>query len=169
MKKHRKHPPGHVLKLRQAAGVVVFGALLVLIGIWGISKAQQTTNWLSTDATVVQAEEIVRQSAPGRAISRRHLFRYRYEVGGEVFENGRFSYWSPSPMRANGVARYETGQQITIHYNPNNPVESVVEPGLEGRLWHLIMGAGGVLIAMLSFQLWRQTGKYGAAFPENLP
>lgn len=67
------------------------------------------------------------------------LVKYTYQVGGVVYENDRRSF-RQTDVAADGFSdneegrrelneRYPRGKPCTVHYNPDNPAESCLEPG----------------------------------------
>jgi hypothetical protein len=75
---------------------------------------------------------------------------YSYEVGGVRFTGdklgttGRFSS-NISAFARRGAARYAPGSAVEIHYNPENPAESILNPR-SGPLWLLWLIPAGVLV-----------------------
>ncbi|MBA4146746.1 MAG: DUF3592 domain-containing protein [Verrucomicrobia bacterium] len=71
--------------------------------------------------------------------------RYRYEVGGRVFEGERFRYNSFPSSAADAVwaksvvADYPIDSEVQVYYNPANAADSVISPGLAGRDVVLLM------------------------------
>jgi hypothetical protein len=104
---------------------------------------------------------------------------YRYEVAGEelvcnnVYFGGDFS--SSSSAGANEVVRrYPVGAKVDVAYDPNNPVNAVLEPGAHWQSY-ILYGIGlaflvvGVLMFGSSlFYLLAYGVLFGAALTSNL-
>jgi hypothetical protein len=64
---------------------------------------------------------------------------YEYEVGGKRFEAANIRYLMPHYYRetpaADTIAPYPAGSQVRVSYDPQNPAESVLEPGVPSGMW----------------------------------
>lgn len=58
--------------------------------------------------------------------------RYRYVVGGREYSSEQISFArAHRPARSKQTARrYTEGQSVRVYYNPENPANAVIEPGL---------------------------------------
>jgi len=69
------------------------------------------------------------------------------------------------------VERHPKGKQITVYYKPDNPAESLLEPGL--RVKTLIMPAGGLIFfvpgILMAIFLPRQMKKAGQTTEQGTP
>ncbi len=105
-----------------------------------ISAGAASESWPTVEGVITFAEVRVHQPS---VRDRRELglktrytprITYRYQVDGKTYENhviGRYGYTS---KWASGISRgqYAVGKPVTVYYNPENPAESVLEPGLGG-------------------------------------
>tara|TARA_B110000459_G_scaffold203300_1_gene259261 strand:- start:89 stop:715 length:627 start_codon:yes stop_codon:yes gene_type:complete len=60
---------------------------------------------------------------------------YQYTVDGRTYDGERISYTAENSCNswsANSDDEYPEGKEITVYYNPTNPSESVLLPGLSG-------------------------------------
>ena len=79
---------------------------------------------------------------------------YSYAVAGENYQGDRVRFgdvWSIGPRKAEAIAgRYSPGGRASVHYDPNAPEESVLEPAAPKRtflylsLLGLFFMAGGL-------------------------
>lgn len=84
---------------------------------------------------------------------------YGYTVNDQYYksEQIRVGAWRTSQKEAAEaiLAKYPLGQEVTAYYNPSNPAQSVLEPGIYAGSW-IAMGyviiASGILFAL--FCLW---------------
>lgn len=72
---------------------------------------------------------------------------YEYEVNGQKYSSNRLMSMSMSvagnvKLVEKYVSRYRVGETITVYYDPNNPSDAVLEPGLAGT-FRVMMGIGG--------------------------
>jgi hypothetical protein len=122
---------------------IVVGALLLYFGTKGILLAVQSASWPHTSATVISSSVKRFSGSAGSRTQHQAEIRYEFPV-----ENKRYSgfhyYASPDagePMRL--VEQHPEGTMITVYYMPDNPAESLLEPGL--RVKAFVMPAGGLL------------------------
>ena len=84
------------------------------------------------------------------------LLIYEYVVDGTVYEGSRVrygGYWSPSQARR-ARYRYEVGAQMPVHYDPRDPTQAVLEPGVSPKTWFLLVVGVCLLLAGLYFGLF---------------
>ncbi len=75
---------------------------------------------------------------------------YSYEVGGTVFNGDRIHYGHDSIDNTylEGAAEkrlepYRIGGAVTVHYNPNDPSQAVLETGIRSYTYfHVLLSAG---------------------------
>ena len=77
---------------------------------------------------------------------------YRYNVGEREFVGSRARFgdriylsWSKPALRL--VRKYRVGTEVDVHFNPNDPSEAVLEPGLSGLVL-AGLAFGSVFVAM---------------------
>ena len=75
--------------------------------------------------------------------------RYAFQVNGEKYEScnldlSNIESGDPLPSRR-AVKRYPKGREVTVYYNPENPNECVLEPGMGWSLL-LFFGAGAAFL-----------------------
>ena len=80
---------------------------------------------------------------------------YRYEVLGKKYKNNRISFERSFKDRAiaNGfIEKYSKGKTVAVFYNPGNPSQSVLEPGIKTSA--LITTCAGAFMTLFSFILF---------------
>lgn len=106
-----------------------------------IRKALACKNWPSVSGDLLSAELrlVVYQGVDGQSISDQASalvvdFRYRYEVGGEVYTGERVTFSDGVNKRPGAVRklqqRYAGKERVTVFYNPQKPKEAVLVPGV---------------------------------------
>lgn len=138
-------------KRRIDCGLLIGGAMICLaLGaspamvyvLLGPGPAVASSTWPTTPG-VVENHEFTTSLKGVRPILgvtpayRGFRVKYRYEVGGVEYANDRRSYSGDPAEGLRDTAegrrelneRYPLGQACTVHYNPNNPAESCLEPG----------------------------------------
>lgn len=81
--------------------------------------------------------------------------RYTYRVNGRDFENDRFRYQSGSSSDSawayEAVNRHAPGSWTTVHYNPLNPSDALLSPGVAGSDLFMLMFMTPFNAVMLGF------------------
>ncbi len=112
------------------------GAVLSLIAIvlfpfaiwhlWkNIQMAKASTSWPGVDGVVTAAER------KRIALRLQPFVTYSYAVNGMNFTSNRVSFAAAIPKKQidSVLARYPAGQAVTVHYQPDNPAQAVLELG----------------------------------------
>ncbi|MFL2984876.1 MAG: DUF3592 domain-containing protein [Candidatus Poseidoniaceae archaeon] len=93
-----------------------------------------TGNWESVDGIVENS--YVSTSTDGEGGTTYCLYvDYQYTVDGRTYDGDRISYTAENSCNswsANSDDEYPEGKEITVYYDPTNPSESVLLPGLSG-------------------------------------
>lgn len=143
--------------LDTATGVWAY-ALIALIGAVGLFltgrdllRGRSSASWPTTQGEVVYSslEQSMSTDSDGdSSVTYGAKIVYNYQVGGQqltgdrrVFSESR----SSNARRAQEIAnRYPVGSTVTVHYDPNNPPVSVLEPGV---------GFGGMIVPLIMLGL----------------
>ena len=114
---------------------ILVGFLLLRSGIREITNARESVSWPSADGIVFSSEVKVTSSARGPSL--RYLeVRYEFTVKGSPYAG----YFQRQPD-ASTIEKYARGTRLKVRYKPGQPEESVVETGLNPRLF-LTPGGG---------------------------
>jgi len=103
--------------------------ILFPFAIWhlwkNIQMAKASTAWPAVDGVVTAAER------KRVALRLQPHVTYSYAVNGVNFTANRVSFAGAIPKKEidHVLARYPVGQTVTVHYQPDNPVQAVLEPG----------------------------------------
>jgi uncharacterized protein DUF3592 len=153
----------------------VFGCLFGAVWVLGWSAVTLTFDviWVKSLVGQVRAESY--PTAAGTILSSRvhessdseggssysAKIRYAYDVGGRRYECDRYRYgvmWSGRRRAQSVAASYPAGRSVSVHYNPANPADAVLRPGLEAgdfflplfmTPFNLIMLASWVVLALV--------------------
>ena len=152
------------------AGAVVVGVLGFGIGLAGFMKARSerakaavSLAWEKTTGTIVDSSyrtETRRASGCGAAFRDPVVIAfptasYHYDVNGQQMRGGNI--W-PKPLERTVaqaealMTEYSKGKQVDVYYNPANPSQSVLQPGVVDRRWandiiaYIILGATFVFV-----------------------
>jgi hypothetical protein len=117
------------------------GLGLLIAGLNDLRRARRSRNWPTTPATLVSAELVQRSQPASRESggSRPYfelLLQFQYTVGQPLQGS---SHVRLPPTESGGeeqaraaLARYPAGKTLDVAYNPENPSETVLEPGVHG-------------------------------------
>jgi hypothetical protein len=114
----------------------VLGVLLAAFFVWQLVKGVRARKWPTTEGRVLESQVTKETSYDDGSSSTTYgaEITYRYEVDGEEYSGKRRSfadYRSSNRRRAvKIVARYAPGAVIMVYYRPDQPDESVLEPGM---------------------------------------
>jgi hypothetical protein len=107
----------------------IIAIILFPFAIWhlwkNIQMAKTSTSWPGVDGIVTASER------KRVALRMQPRVTYSYAVNGVNFTSNRVSFAAAIPKKEidSILARYPTGQAVTVHYQPDNPVQAVLEPG----------------------------------------
>jgi len=121
-------------------GSVVFGAVFTAIGLFValyfgkpvLDKAKASEAWPSVPGVITHSD-VASHTSDGKRMYRPDV-RYDYQVEGQRYEGSTLwfggDYSSSSSSRAGKVvSKYPVDREVTVHYDPEAPYESVLEPG----------------------------------------
>jgi hypothetical protein len=141
--------------IKQTVSVFAFFILLLLawlvVGAIGFYRAVVSYNWPVTQGTVVSAE-VVRPA--GKSTKYVAEIGYTYQVGGKEFFSKSFKATSArgtSSWARQLVGGYPAGTRVAVHYNPEKPGDSVVEPGLQSdNYWMTLAPLAAIVLLLLA-------------------
>jgi len=107
--------------------------------------------WPYTGGSVVDSEDtsfeidgVSPYSSTRRVMYVRRDCYYVYEVDGRKYRSNRYSFGGNA-----GEADIHIGDRVRVYFDPENPMESVLKPGLTaGSLSGIIMCATGILVGI---------------------
>lgn len=120
-----------------AIGFVVVGAWCLKISIAHTLKNRAATVWPTATGKITQSTvQIEEQGTPDFRTMYRPEVVARFQVNGKWYgcQEIFYGYGSTSSCGTawRAVSPYPPGGTATVHYNPENPSESVLEPGFKG-------------------------------------
>jgi hypothetical protein len=122
---------------------------------YNVFKQIQSRDYPSVAGTVTHSEVTTRHSSKG-GTSYQAGISYRFEHGGTTFTGGRlrFNAAQSSSTSANSlVAAHPAGSTVQVFYNPKDPAESLLFPGLNGSDFMLVLFLTPFNAIMLGFWL----------------
>jgi hypothetical protein len=141
---------GFFLKLAGPMFTII-GCGVLVIGILNVIKGSESASWPTARGEVLVSEVQSRmestESSRGTGSRRKRTtsttrvywaeLKYSYSVDGASFEGERVDYGmeSRSSKRTRAdeiVALYPVGEEALVYYDPTDPSEAVLEPGVAG-------------------------------------
>lgn len=124
----------------------LFLVAAVLVTLWGwsiIARSRRTLRWPQVDGVIERADAASEEDDLLPDI----LFGYEVEGHAQhskvVFPSGTM----PTPeLSATYLKRYPPGAKVRVHYNPDNPAEATLEPGMGQGDW-MVFALGVIAIA----------------------
>lgn len=140
--------------------IFVFLLFLSMLGAWltysaiGTIKALQTLGWPHTYGVVISTEVKKLPSSKGPT-KFTPVINYSFEVDTVEYTSNRYSSTSARGDSgwANGVvSHYWKNDAIKVFYNPRNPKESVLAPGLQSDdYWMFSLSSFFFAVVLLAF------------------
>lgn len=130
---------------------VLVGGVILFFGVRQILRANASTTW-PTVTGVVTVAELGKHLGHDRddATTYSADISYDYVVNDHSYVNGTVNFGSvqtSDPSTARRVLkRYPVGLQVPVYYNPADPQEAILEPGLDWGSWFLPIFGGIFLV-----------------------
>jgi uncharacterized protein DUF3592 len=142
------------------------GALLLYFGLRNLLWARESTSWPTAKGTIVSSDVHEDREWDNNTGRERKSYgaqvHYTYVVDGKTIEGTRVAfgdYASENSEHAQGIVdRYPRGKDVTVYYQPEDPSEGLLEPGLLAQAWVLpglglgVLIFGGFLVLMSHWQ-----------------
>ena len=117
--------------------------------------AYQSSSWAQIQGVVI--ESVLRTKPPEKDQPQTFVpdVVYRYELSDKKYKNNRISFertFKDKALAKGFVDRYPKGKQVTVFYNPGNPAQSILEPGI--KFSALVTTCVGAFMALFSFILF---------------
>jgi len=131
------------------------GAGVLAWSVWNLIKTAASRNWMTTQGVIVASDLRRSRDSEGGFLYRPEV-SYRYTVDGSELVSARTRFgdrmslsWSGPALKL--VRRYAVGATVIVHYDPDDPGEAVLEPGVTGYILSgLFFGFVFALIGTLS-------------------
>lgn len=117
---------------------ILTGIITSARGIYILALHKKTRNWPSTDGIITES---AMKDGDGDLLPQ---IQFRYDINGETYQQAvKFTEdVSPSQEFGNSYLRkYPLDARVRVHYNPDDPAESVLDPGDNKGDW-LVLSLG---------------------------
>lgn len=132
---------------------VVAGIAFAFFGYNSYQRGMQSKNWPVAKGSVIQSKIEKRTETTGSGSSKRKvvksypIVKYTYSVGSQSYQSSRITFGQSKNVHQT-VARYPKGENIQVHYDPEDPGQAVLEPGGDTTFSLVFMGLGAALFAV---------------------
>ena len=115
---------------------LLFNVIFLGVIFTAQKDAAAVTKWPTTTGTVLMSTLESRRTNNGRH-AQYPVVLYSYQASGRTYQGNRIA---PGPeVGGTGapkrLAGYETGSQVTVYYNPNDPSDAVLETTVSSIFW----------------------------------
>jgi len=131
--------------------LLVVGISLLGWEIYSAVRSNQASNWTTTTGKVTESkmQRYRTRGRRGRSTHRHRMqFEYTYRAKGKKFSNDRVSFGASfisdmlnGLIRPGALKKYPVGKSVTVHFNPNNPQDAVIETQLPLSAYFVIVVA----------------------------
>lgn len=156
-------------------GAMALGMVVLLgVGLKNVGRGAMSSGWPIAEAVVSKVEMTSQTTRDTRRQSSTTTYHanltFRYAVNGREYTTDQVRWGqtlgSGDPTEAVVLAlSYPEGRRVRVHYNPSQPDEAVVKPGLTGSAF-LLPGAALAFLLFLGpacFMIWRMFLVSGAS------
>jgi Protein of unknown function (DUF3592) len=115
---------------------ILAGGAVLFFGGRGMIRAHESLSWPTVLGVIRHSSVEVQSSSGSHGGTTYHAdILYEYNVAGVPHSGNRVAYGdygSSSPSHAQAIVnRYVVNRQVTVHYMPSDPDESLLEPGIQ--------------------------------------
>ncbi len=126
---------------------LIVGVLFSVLGVKTIIKAFDSRDWLNCEGTITHSEIITKTSRSNSGTTSTRYspkIQYEYVVEENTYSSSNISFGGRNAGRdyvQQTVDYYHVGLIVEVYFNPENPTESALEPGVtSGTYMPLAMG-----------------------------
>ncbi|MGD1086190.1 MAG: DUF3592 domain-containing protein [Verrucomicrobiota bacterium] len=135
-----------------SAGALFFDGLVAR----GIFKQLESRHYPSATGTVTHSEVTTHHGSKGGTSYKANI-NYRFDVAGKAFTGSRLRFnpsFSDSASANSLVAAHRLGSTVQVFYNPNDPQDSLLFPGVNGSDFLVVLFLTPFNAVMLGFWIW---------------
>jgi hypothetical protein len=149
---------------------MIIGIIIVIVGFYfvthqipAITTGLQSQSWKTTTATVLSSRWLTHhatgdeynQTYEGKGYMHTPEIAYSYSVKGRKFSANRYQFGDTGRRSVNEIrgimARYPVGRTVRVTYNPSDPSQSALEPGVNGMSWFMLAVGLGMIALGIGF------------------
>jgi len=142
-------------KIKPIVIVLLVGIAIGFYGIYKIYKGYESQNWPTTEGKIIKS----RIAGAKRTFGRRAFIKYEYFVDGKHYESTQISYTliiGDYRGAIEIVREFPEGETATVYYNPDNPMDAVLETEISRRIaWLFILSLLPIILGLTGWK-WRR-------------
>ena len=145
---------------------IIVGMGILGAGIWNLVRSVRCESWPTVPGVILSAT-LERHHSHKGGTSYSASIGYDYVVAGVHYDGTRLAFGSLSASAQYARAildRYPMGKKVLVYVSPNDPQESVLEPGIHGGTW-ICFGVGSVFV--LAGMMFRQIARAAIRAKQN--
>jgi hypothetical protein len=125
---------------------VLIGAALFAFGIAQRNKAKAAQAWPTAPGVILASgldQHTSYDSDRGSSTTYAPQVQYQYDVMGSTYTGNQLAFGNASydyRTASKRIAPYPQGAQVTVHYDPANPANAVLETKASGSVILLVLG-----------------------------
>ncbi|MBI5845358.1 MAG: DUF3592 domain-containing protein [Deltaproteobacteria bacterium] len=129
-----------VVKIVRAVAVMFLagGIVLAWMGASHVKEAKRSLSWPIAKGVVKESKMLTKRHSKGRMGYCASVV-YGYSVDGAALTGDRLGFdrdWKNNPQKPlETLKKYPPGAEIKVHYDPDQPGQSVLEPGATTGSW----------------------------------
>lgn len=144
------------------------GAYLLIRSLRFRQESRQAQKWPTITGLMLKSEIVedpIRNFAGSIKVASSLDVSYQYEVKGKTYEGSKLCFGSPvfSYLDASNAAeQFQVGKKVPVHYNPEDPQQSVLAPkttiGMPSYVPAIFLLLVGIVIPVVSVLVdyWRR-------------
>lgn len=119
-------------------------------------KADKSKTWPSTKGTIEHIGSALRSSQQVQSVT------YVYKVNNITYHSNDIGAGGPR-FDVPGVKKFAVDEAVDVFYNPEDPAQSLLYPGISGESVQVFIGWGFIIVFCLAlggssvFMYWRST------------
>lgn len=137
-------------------GFAVAGIFLLVKNFRERQKSDASQNWPTTQGQVIATKVVENTDTDSdgyTSVTYTPMVTYRYQVAGQEYTSGKVAFgfrkgYSSRAKARQALANYSGDAQVTVYYDPSDPVEAVLERKVGGSTLSLVLGIAFLLIGL---------------------
>ena len=145
-----------LLKFIFSAVFLIAGLACVIANLVQRKRAKEAETWPTVPGVVTSSglqEERSYDSDSGTSINYKPVVQYTYTIMGQTFTGDQLSFGNVNydhRTATKKITPYPQGAQVMVHYDPDNPLNAVLETKAAGSVVFMIVGIVFMLIGILA-------------------
>ena len=142
-----------------AVGFLLFCIYMLRHALINHRNAKASNDWVSVTGKLTELQLWGKRRINGEMVDSENLsIKYQYEANGKTFTGSRSAFYTLHyPETVDFAKLHPQGSIVSVFYNPKNPAESVIIPGLHpqkpnSEIW--LAGVGVVVLLVVTIAVF---------------